>query len=99
MSIGGVSRSALTAPAESGTPVQTTVSTSAIAEASPIASVAAEPSVADGSPLSERVVDSTRHLRGLGEGDLRMIQETLSDELEEDPQFLELVQQTSKFGA
>ena len=42
-------------------------------------------------PLSERVVESTRHLRGLPAADLQMIQENLADKLEHDPQFIDLV--------
>jgi hypothetical protein len=99
VSIRGVSRCVPTVPVEPGAPAQSIAPTSAIAEASPIASVAATPTVADGAPLSERVVESTRHLRGLGEGDLRMIQETLSDKLEDDPQLLELAQRASKLDA
>jgi hypothetical protein len=97
VSIRRVSHRVPAVPVESGAPAQAPASTSAIAGASPIASSAAAPTAAaDACPLSERVVESTRHLRRLGEGDLRMIQETLTDKLEEDPQFLELAQQASK---
>jgi hypothetical protein len=54
------------------------------------------PAVFEPSPVSERIVESTRHLRGLvPDADLRAIQETLEDKLEEDPQFVDLLNQAS----
>ncbi len=43
-------------------------------------------------PVSERVIESTRHLQGLvPEADLQAIRETLVDKLEADPMFVDLL--------
>ena len=59
-----------------------------------VESAAAAPPVFEPAPVSERVIESTRHLQGLvPDADLQVIRETLDDKIEADPMFVDLLSQ------
>lgn len=94
MTVKRVSSGKTTGPTTSSTVARSSAPTKAFSVQAPAGACMTVPAESiEPAPLSERVIESTRHLQGLGASDLQMIQETLADKLEHDPQFIELVHQ------
>jgi hypothetical protein len=94
MGINRVSRGKAGTPSATG--AGSAVETFAVKRAEPPASAAP---AFESAPVSERVVESTRHLRGLlPEADLQMIRETLEDKLDADPMFVDMLHRVGGGG-